>query len=30
MKAFLDGYCSTLQALLHWVEVDLGCPELVL
>jgi len=28
--AFLDGYCSTLQGLLDWFEVDLGFPVLVL
>jgi len=27
---FLDGYCSTVQGLLDWFEVDLGFPELVL
>ena len=26
---FLDGYCSTVQGLLHWFEVDLGFSELV-
>jgi len=26
--AFLDGYCSTVQGLLDWFEVDLGFPEL--
>jgi len=30
LKAFLDGYCSTVQGLLDWFEVDLGSPELVL
>ena len=24
-----DGYCSTLQGLLDWVEVDLGFTELL-
>ena len=28
--AFLDGYCSTIQGVLDWFEVDLGFPELVL
>jgi len=28
--AFLDGYCSTVQRLLDWFEVDLRFPELVL
>ena len=28
--AFVDGYCSTVQGLLDWSEVDLGFPELVL
>ena len=28
--AFLDGYCSTVQVLLDWFEVDVGFPELVL
>jgi len=27
---FLDGYCSTVQGLLDWFEVDIGFPELVL
>ena len=27
---FLDGYCSTVQGLLDWFEVDLGFPELFL
>jgi len=27
--AFLDGYCSTLQGLLDWFEVDLGFTELL-
>ena len=26
---FLDGYCSTVQGLLDWFEVDLGFTELV-
>jgi len=26
--SFLDGYCSTLQGLLDWFEVDLGFTEL--
>jgi len=26
--AFLDGYCSTLQGLLDWFEVDLGFTKL--
>ena len=26
----LDGYCSTVQGLLDWFEVDLGFPELFL
>jgi len=25
---FLDGYCSTVQGLLDWFEVDLGFAEL--
>jgi len=25
---FVDGYCSTLQGLLDWFEVDLGFTEL--
>ena len=25
---FVDGYCSTVQGLLDWFEVDLGVPEL--
>jgi len=25
---FLDGYCSTVQGLLNWFEVDLGFTEL--
>ena len=24
---FLDGYCSTVQGLLEWFEVDLGFTE---
>ena len=28
--AFVDGYCSTVQGLFDWFEVDLGFPELVL
>ena len=27
MYSFLDGYCSTVQGLLHWFEVDLGFTE---
>jgi len=27
-RPFLDGYCSTVQGLLDWFEVDLGFPEL--
>ena len=26
---FLDGYCSTVQGLLDWFEVDLGLTELL-
>jgi len=26
--SFLDGYCSTVQGLLGWFEVDLGFTEL--
>ena len=26
---FLDGYCSTVQGLLDWFEVDLGSIELL-
>ena len=26
---FLDGYCSTVQGLLDWFEVDLGFTELL-
>ena len=29
-SSFLDGYCSTVQGLLDWFEVDLGFPALVL
>jgi len=25
---FLDGYCSTVQGLLDWFEVDLGFTEI--
>jgi len=25
---FFDGYCSTVQGLLDWFEVDLGFTEL--
>ena len=28
-RAFLDGYCSTVQGLLDWFEVDLGFTELL-
>jgi len=28
-KTFLDGYCSTVQGLLDWFEVDLGFTELL-
>ena len=28
-QAFLDGYCSTVQGLLDWFEVDLGFTELL-
>ena len=28
MHTFLDGYCSTVQGLLDWFEVDLGYTEL--
>ena len=28
MPVFLDGYCSTVQVLLDWFEVDLGFTEL--
>ena len=27
-ESFLDGYCSTVQGLLDWFEVDLGFTEL--
>ena len=27
---FLDAYCSTVQGLLDWFEVDLGFTELLL
>jgi len=30
LHTFLDGYCSTVQGLLDWFEVDLGFPKLVL
>jgi len=26
---FLDGYCSTVQGLLDWFEVDIGFPDLI-
>jgi len=26
---FLDGYCSTVQGLLDWFEVDLGFTKLL-
>jgi len=29
MNAFLDGYCSTVQGLLDWFEIDLGFTELL-
>jgi len=29
MHTFLDGYCSTVQGLLDWFEVDLGFTEAV-
>jgi len=29
-NSFLDGYCSTVQGLLDWFEVDPGFPELFL
>jgi len=29
LRAFLDGYCSTVQSLLDWFEVDLGFTELL-
>jgi len=28
-SAFLDGYCSTVQGLLDWFEVDLGFTKLL-
>ena len=28
-KSFFDGYCSTVQGLLDWFEVDLGFTELL-
>ena len=28
MSCTIDGYCSTLQELLDWVEVDLGFTKL--
>jgi len=28
VTSFLDGYCSTVQGLLDWFEVDLGFTEL--
>jgi len=30
LHPFLDGYCSTVQGLLDWFEVDLGFTELLL
>jgi len=27
-NTFFDGYCSTVQGLLDWFEVDLGFTEL--
>ena len=27
--SYLDGYCSTVQGLLDWFEVDLGFTELL-
>ena len=27
--SFLDGYCSTVQGVLTWFEVDLGFTELL-
>ena len=30
MNIFLDRYCSTVQGLLDWFEVNLEFPELVL
>jgi len=29
LLSFLDGYCSTVQGLLDWFEVDLGFTELL-
>jgi len=29
LYTFLDGYCSTVQGLLDWFEVDLGFTELL-
>ena len=29
MPTFLDGYCSTVQGLLDWFEVQLGFTELL-
>ena len=29
VDTFLDGYCSTVQGLLDWFEVDLGFIELL-
>ena len=29
MQSCVDGYCSTLQGLLDWFEVDLGFIELL-
>jgi len=29
LHTFLDGYCSTVQGLLDWLEVDLGFTELL-
>ena len=28
IHTFLDGYCSTVQGLLDWFEVDFGFTEL--
>jgi len=28
-RPFLDGYCSTVQGLLDWIEIDLGFTELL-
>jgi len=28
-SSFVDGYCSTLQGVLDWFEVDLGFTELL-